>query len=467
MAHVGRLSKGGLPFLLCYKRMTMKNFTIVCGALLVLLASSANGQIWYRSFAVDRFIPWEMVDDGDGLLVSQKNGYLLKINYGNNRVDTLMYEPATSIRGEGGMLGMAKGRDENDGMDYLYLAYNYEQGSDYLLKVVRMTYIDGVLGPQQNVIQGIPANTYHNGCRLLVVGDKLFVTTGDAQHDLDAQDVGSLSGKVLRLELDGGIPDDNPIPDNPVWTWGHRNPQGLVYAKDRLYSSEHGPDTDDEVNILVPGRNYGWPMVKGYCDEPAEIDFCNDSAVVEPIMAWTPTLAVSSIDYYKSTIFAFLRQSLVMATLKDGHLYVLSLNDAGDSIVNVERWDVPNEGRLRAVRVVGERIYVSTSNSAADGNGPSQDKILEVWPFMESIADLRYAQGLSAYPNPAQDWLSVKGLPVINGNWQYRIIDLNGRPCKKGEFKERVPVNDLPDGMYLLELRQGDNIKGRMPFVKK
>src|SRR4030095_1738498 len=119
---------------------------------------------------------------------------------------------------------------------------------------------------------------------------KLFVTTGDASNQSLAQSISSPNGKVLRLNLDGTIPADNPVAGNPYWSWGHRNPQGLVYANNILYSSEHGPSNDDEVNIIERGRNYGWPNVQGFCDAGSEPAFCTANNVREPLKAWTPTI---------------------------------------------------------------------------------------------------------------------------------------------------------------------------------
>src|SRR5690606_34559188 len=116
---------------------------------------------------------------------------------------------------------------------------------------------------------------------------------------------------------------DNPIAGSSIWSWGHRNPQGMVYANGMLYSSEHGPGSDDELNIIRRGRNYGWPTVNGFCNLPGEVAFCTDSNVAEPLVAWTPTLAVCGLDYYDGAMFPGWRGSLLMTTLKDSRLYTL------------------------------------------------------------------------------------------------------------------------------------------------
>jgi glucose/arabinose dehydrogenase len=113
------------------------------------------------------------------------------------------------------------------------------------------------------LLDGIPAAGIHNGSRLQILKDHLYITTGDASDKASAQSTTALNGKVLRIRLDGRIPADNPFPDNPVWSWGHRNPQGLVVVGNKLIEAEHGPESDDEINVIEKGGNYGWPKVKG------------------------------------------------------------------------------------------------------------------------------------------------------------------------------------------------------------
>jgi hypothetical protein len=113
---------------------------------------------------------------------------------------------------------------------------------------------------------------------------KLLISTGDAANQSTPQNVNSLNGKVLRLNLDGTIPSDNPIVGNPLWSYGHRNAQGLVLGNGILYSSEHGPANDDEINIIEKGRNYGWPQVQGFCNSGSEQSFCSANNVKEPVI---------------------------------------------------------------------------------------------------------------------------------------------------------------------------------------
>jgi glucose/arabinose dehydrogenase len=136
----------------------------------------------------------------------------------------------------------------------------------------------------KTLVDNINASGIHNGCRLLITPDlKLFITTGDASNQSLPQNKNALNGKILRINLDGSIPSDNPFPNNPVWSYGHRNSQGLVFANNMLYSSEHGPSSDDEINIIEKGRNYG-PEALSLCNEFVERNFCNANNVKEPIL---------------------------------------------------------------------------------------------------------------------------------------------------------------------------------------
>jgi glucose/arabinose dehydrogenase len=303
---------------------------------------------------------------------------------------------------------------------YIYVAYNYLQGTTKE-RVVRYTYNNNVLQTPLTLIEDIAGSGIHNGCRLLTLGDKLFITTGDAANQSLPQNLQSVNGKMLRLNLDGSIPADNPIAGNPAWSWGHRNAQGLVYANGRMYISEHGPTTDDEVSIVDKGRNYGWPTVHGFCNTAAEITFCNDSNVVEPLMAWTPTIAVCGLDYYNHPMFPAWQNSLLMATLKDQDLYQLKLNSTYDSIVSSTVIVNNTFGRLRDVCVAPNgKIYISTSNSGLT------NKIIEIYdPSFVSVEDITASSEITVYPNPVGDYTVVR-LPNEEGKIVAKgIIDTN------------------------------------------
>ena len=194
----------------------------------------------------------------------------------------------------------------------------------------------------------------------------------------EAQNRASLNGKILRMSLDGTIPADNPAPGSLVYTLGHRNPQGLVQLPNgRIYSSEHGPNTDDEVNRIEAGRNYGWPNVEGYCDLSAEATFCAANNVREPLTAWTPTIAPAGLSYYDHPAIPGWRGSLLLAVLKGSKLTQLTLDAAGGTIPTRTDY-LTGFGRLRAICVSPQgRVYVGTSNRDGRGNpAATDDRIL-------------------------------------------------------------------------------------------
>jgi glucose/arabinose dehydrogenase len=312
--------------------------------------------------------PWELVWGPDNTLwMTEKGGRVSRVNPSNGLLAPLITISDVISKGEGGLLGMAI--HPNFSVNpHVFVVYNYDKSGVYTEKIVRFTYSGSTLINPIIILDNIPAASYHNGSRLLISPDlKLIVTTGDAGNTMSSQSINSLSGKVLRLNLDGSIPTDNPILGNPLWTIGHRNAQGLVYANGKLYSSEHGPDKDDEINILIKNRNYGWPTVNGFCNENAEIVFCSTNNVVEPLISWTPTLAVSGMDFYDNGPITQLKKSLILATLKDQTLYQLKLNSVGDKIEETKELLRGTYGRLRDVCVGADgKIYVITSNGAND-----------------------------------------------------------------------------------------------------
>jgi glucose/arabinose dehydrogenase len=277
--------------------------------------------------------------------------------------------------GEGGLLGMALHPDFLTN-GYLYTVYNYNSTSGYREKLVRFTFSNNTLSGATTLIENIPADFVHNGSRVRIVNDgtglKLYFTTGDAADQSLPQNVNSRSGKVLRLNLDGSVPADNPITGNPMWSFGHRNPQGLVFANNKLYASEHGPNIEDEVNIIEKGRNYGWPNVNGPCDG-SELSFCTANNVKGPL--WSTgngTLAVSGIDYYNSNRISQWTNSILVATLKDQSLRQLKLSADGNSVVSTAMFYKGEFGRLRDICISpAGRVYISTSNG-------SNDRIIEI-----------------------------------------------------------------------------------------
>ena len=231
------------------------------------------------------------------------------------------------------------------------------------------------------LLQDISANVYHNGSRLVITPDlKLFVSTGDAGITEAPQNPAHLSGKILRMNLGGTIPNDNPISGSPVWSIGHRNPQGMVYANGKLYCSSHGGNIEDEINLLRAGRNYGWPNVEGPCDTPGEITFCNANSVVPPIFSsGGVTWAFCGLDYYNNDAYPRWKNNLLMVSLKNQTLYSFQLSADGSTITGPPTQYFVNQfGRLRDIAISpAGKVYICTSY------GGNADVIVEVTPVVE------------------------------------------------------------------------------------
>src|SRR5690606_462625 len=217
---------------------------------------------------------------------------------------------------------------------YVFLNYAGKKADNSRFsRVVRYTYKPDTL-VDSLVILEYPGWKGHFGARVLIAPDgKLMVATGDGAQFENAQNIASPNGKILRYNIDGSIPGDNPFPGSAVWAWGLRNPQGLVYADGKLYNSDHGDAVEDEVNLIRKGNNYGWPHVEGFVNTEKEAKFVLDSTVVPPLRSWTPTIAPAGMAYYSSDKLPELKGRLLLTTLKGNSLRALELNASGDSIV--------------------------------------------------------------------------------------------------------------------------------------
>lgn len=438
--------------------------------------SEVHAQLTVRVVRDSLFIPWELVYGPDNhIWFTQKNGYICRLQPASGKIDTLYNETNTRIQSEGGMLGLVL-HPQFSTTPHVFVAYNYLDASVYKLRVARYEYNNttNVLQNPQIIIDNIGAANIHNGCRLLIIDNHLYLTTGDAAATSNSQNVNSLNGKLLRLNLDGSIPTDNPIAGNAAWSWGHRNAQGMVYANGKIYQSEHGANSDDEVNIIQKGRNYGWPTVQGYCNTAPEITFCTDSNVVEPIEAWTPTTAVCGMDYYDHPMFPQFQKSLLMVTLKDSTLYQLKLNTTGDDITTISKVALVKYRRLRDICISPEgRIYVSTSNSPSSGAGARVDRIVEIYdPSYNGIAQTeRDKELINIYPNPAGDFVTIKiKQHVSNSRADYKIMNMNGQVIMSGKLQDletQIDTKALPTGLYRVMLNDGVLLSATASFVKQ
>lgn len=324
--------------------------------------------------------PWEINWGPDEhLWFTEKKGNVYRMNPKTGDKKKVLTIP--DVYSEGltpGLLGMVLHPDFKTD-PFVYIHYTYidstvigefdNKGRPNMVRsnMVRYRYIphEDTLTKPEMILPNIYGSRGHNGSRLVVSADKkLLFAIGDAADSRTAQDENALTGKVLRINFDGSVPADNPIPGSYFYSMGHRNHQGLVEANGKIYTSEHGPNNDDELNLIKPGGNYGWPFVEGYCDKENEKTFCDSVTVSEPIYTWTPTIAPAGLDYYEHPAIPEWKNNLLLTTLKGRALWLLQLDDSGEKIVNKRIYLQKQFGRLRdlCVSPTGD-VYVITSNS--------------------------------------------------------------------------------------------------------
>lgn len=305
--------------------------------------------------------PWaiDFLPSGE-MIFTERLGRVNIFDFDKKEKTTIAEMQVTEIS-ESGLAGIAVDPEFEEN-NFIYLYYTYEDEGVVWNRVSRFIFDGNELINEKILLDKIPAARFHDGGRIKFGPDgKLYITTGDATKPSTAQDIDSVSGKILRMNKDASIPTDNPF-NNYVFSYGHRNPQGIAWDMElnRLYEAEHGPTKRDEVNIIEKGKNYGWPTT---CDEPS--NFKN------PIRCYTEfTLAPAGIAYYENNLY--------IAGLRGKQLRKLALAEDGETIINEEEL-FSDLGRIREVVAYNGYLYIGTSNR--DGRGiprPNDDKIIRM-----------------------------------------------------------------------------------------
>lgn len=341
-------------------------------------------EVWIENLE----IPWSLVFLPDGrALVSERPGRIRLINRGKLQKNPFAVLEVAHV-GEGGLMGLALHPDFPR-KRYLYAMHTYREKGNLYNRVIRLQDLGekGIL--DRVIIDHIPGGRFHNGGRISFGPDGLlYITTGETFNGELAQNLNSLAGKILRITPEGEIPENNPFKGSAIYSYGHRNPQGVSWhpeTKD-LFESEHGPSAEfflfanDEINVITKGGNYGWPEVVGAPGLRPYID---------PIVVWKRTTPPSGITFHSGKLLSHLKNDLLVATLKSEALTRIKvIKEKGNyKVANIERWFAKDYrdgkyGRLRDL-VEGPEgaLYFLTSNR--DGRGrPRQgdDKIYRMVP---------------------------------------------------------------------------------------
>ncbi|MFE9186800.1 PQQ-dependent sugar dehydrogenase [Micromonospora haikouensis] len=314
----------------------------------------------------ERDLPWGLVQLSDGTVLYGRRDLfdVVAMNPdGTNKRSIGSVPNAAGTNGEGGVLGLAVASTfATDRWLYIY----HTTATDN--RIVRMRY-DGTLQTSslQVLVTGIPRNKYHNGGRLRFGPDgMLYAATGDGQTPDRAQDVNDLAGKVLRIRPDGSVPADNPF-GNQVWSYGHRNPQGLAFdSRGRLFEQEFGNNVMDETNIIVRGGNYGWPACEGTVGD------CANPNYRAPVRTYPVAEASCSG-------LAIVRDVVYLACLRGNRMYREVIS--GDTLTDVQQYFVGTYSRLRTVEpTIDGNLWLTTSTGGDKDSVPnnSNERILKV-----------------------------------------------------------------------------------------
>ena len=362
--------------------------TVDMSSTLTLVASATDSDrypgVGVETVVANLQIPWSIDWTPDGTaLFTERGGSLRIIRDGILASDPLLSLSVSS--GEGGLLGVAVDPDFEHN-HYIYLYYStYGTDNALINKVVRYQFANWTVTEDVVLMDGIPGAPYHDGGRIQFGPDgKLYITTGDAGDLTLSQDLDSLAGKILRIDRSGAVPADNPFVNSPVWSFGHRNPQGLDWdAAGNLVAAEHGPSGErgrahDELNLILPGENYGWPNVIG-----GEFE----EGMREPILhTGSDTWAPSGAEFYDGDRIPGWTGKYFVATLRGAHLHMVDLDLQNNAVISNEKLFQDEFGRLRDVQTGPDGfLYLLTSNRDGRGSPVStDDRILRIVPVPDA-----------------------------------------------------------------------------------
>jgi len=310
--------------------------------------------------------PWAIDFADDKIFVTEKAGLVRVIESGVLLDDPLATLRVANVFG-GGLLGIAV-HPAFDNNHFIYVYYTYEKDGAFWNKILRITELNNKLDAAKTIFDNMPGSVHNNGGIMKFGPDgKLYVGTGSiSESSHGPQDIQSLEGKILRLNDDGTIPNDNPFSDSPIFSFGHMNPKGLGWDNEgNLFVTEMGPSKNDEINLVQPGGNYGWP----------EQECSGNEEFIDPIVCYDPTIEPGGIVFYYGDKIK-LDNPLVLASLRASQLFNLEIDDEVKSQTSI----LSGIGRIRDV-VIGPDDYLYLITSNTDGKGfpdASDDKLLRI-----------------------------------------------------------------------------------------
>lgn len=439
-----------------------------------------NTTLTERDVVTGLDIPWDLEwGPDDHIWFTERAGKVKRVNPVTGNTTTILDISNTVINGGGepGLLGMLFHPDW-DSTPKIYLAYTYGNFSSVTERLSTFDWDGTSLTNEEIILDDIAGGGIHNGSRLALLPDNtILMTTGDKGDQSLPQNSNSVNGKVLRMNLDGSIPDDNPFSNSFVYSLGHRNSQGIFVASNGIvYSSEFGPNTSDEINIIEAGRNYGWPNVLGICNTGFEMTFCDENNVREPIHEWSNTPSPNGLLVYNHPAIPEWENKLMVAllggiSLQQPRISVFDISDDGLSISNETRY-FETFGRLRDLCVNPQTGSVYFATNGPNYPGSSPNRIVEYYnaDFVVDVkSQLDTDQFVKVYPNPATENINVE----VSENFVGKNIDIisfstgvSVRSMKVEKSTEIIDVNDLPSGQYYISIANENGLITKV-FVKE
>jgi glucose/arabinose dehydrogenase len=416
--------------------------SLFCGASFAQDVTIGNTTLTQRDVVTGIQVPWEILwGPDDHIWVTERRGQILRVEPESGNFNVVLdWRNEVESGGEPGMLGMVLHPDfENTPL--VYVVYCYGSGFSVQERLVSFEWDGTSLSNQQILLDEIPGGGIHNGSRILITDDqKILMTVGDRGNADLSQNMNSINGKLLRLNLDGSIPDDNPDPNSYIYSFGHRNAQGLCFGPNGLlYSSEHGAQSSDEFNIIEENRNYGWPNVQGACNTASEINFCNAFDVKEPLLEWSPCIAVNDIIYYNHPAIPEFENSILMAVLgglsggAQGIIHI-QMSEDGLEATEGEKY-FTNFGRLRDICInpYNGALYIATNGPGYPGSGPN--RIVEYRNLDYVVSNTNNPVALDRFIQISPNPMTETGQFQFSNNFlgaNYQIIGFNGQLMEEG-----------------------------------
>ena len=344
--------------------------TLLCLLGLMSFSANANNAADTKAPAV-RFqleklveglgIPWGMAYlSASRILITEREGTIKQLDTQTKKLTPVQGVPEVFVDGQGGLLDVAVPPDFKAG-DWIYFTFVRNKDDQGVTVLARAKLKDNTLGQWQDLLESRSSTDtgFHFGSRIAFdENDHVYFGVGDRGERPNSQDLGNHAGTVMRLTRDGRIPKDNPFRERKnvlpeIWSYGHRNPQGMAYdfSSQRLWLIEHGPRGGDEINLVLPGRNYGWPVIsygKEYWGPVAVGEGTHHKGMEQPVKQYTPSIAPGSLLLYSGKAFPAWRGNLFAGALKLRHLNRISLDKDGKA-VHEERLLTDLDERIRAL----------------------------------------------------------------------------------------------------------------------